>query len=114
MAVLQDCTPFQRYESQVYVAHNPENSRLSVVGSEPVLKYIHQLAPTRRLTTRQNAKNVGFSGLDREDSLRVGVKQCPICHFFGTDSCIASYLDHVEKAYKPGNPCWTLKVLLSI
>ncbi|EXA38617.1 hypothetical protein FOQG_03858 [Fusarium oxysporum f. sp. raphani 54005] len=38
MAVLQDCTPFQRYESQVYVAHNPENSRLSVVGSEPVLK----------------------------------------------------------------------------
>ncbi|KAL7763239.1 hypothetical protein ACKLNR_006597 [Fusarium oxysporum f. sp. zingiberi] len=77
MAVLQDCSPFQRYESQVYVAHNPENSRLSVVGSEPVLKYIHQLAPTRRLTTRQNAKNVGFS-------------------------------------YKPGNPCWTLKVLLSI
>lgn len=55
-----------------------------------------------------------IAGLDREDSLRVWVKQCPICHFFGTDSCIASYLDHVEKAYKPGNPCWTLEVLCKL
>jgi hypothetical protein len=49
MVVLQDYTPFQRYESQVYIAHNPETPRFPVVGSESLLNLTPKHPIWRRL-----------------------------------------------------------------